>query len=281
LASLQGLSVLVVDDRATNRLILEEVLRAWGFAPTCVTGGEAALSALRDAREGGRSFGLVILDAQMPVIDGFAVAERIRQEPALAATTVMMLSSSGQAGEATRCRALGSVPYVVKPVDPSHLLNTILATLAPSVVGQSLSTETTSITPRGRPLRVLLAEDNKVNQRLAMAILEKHGHTVVLAVNGREAVACAHRAGFDIALLDIQMPEMDGFQAAAAIRAAEKGTGRHLPIVALTARALKGDREACLAAGMDEYLSKPIRAAELLSILERLGGDEGTAPSAL
>ena len=280
LASLQDLPVLVVDDQETNRRILEEMLRAWGFAPTSVTGGEAALSALRDAREEGRSFGLVILDAQMPVMDGFAVAERIRQEPALAATTVMMLSSSGQAGEAARCRELGSIPYVVKPVDPSHLLNTILAALAPSVVEQSFSPETASIAPRGRPLRVLLAEDNKINQRLVVAILEKHGHTVVLAVNGREAVACAHRRGLDIALLDVQMPEMDGFQATAAIRAAEKQTGRHLPIVALTARALKGDREACLAAGMDDYLSKPIRTAELLSILERLGGDAGPAPSA-
>ena len=280
LASLQDLPVLVVDDQATNRRILEEMLRAWGFAPTSVTGGEAALSALRDAREEGRSFGLVILDAHMPVMDGFAVAERIRQEPALAATTVMMLSSSGQASEATRCRELGSIPYVVKPVDPSHLLNTILATLAPSAAGQSLSPETASIAPRGRPRRVLLAEDNKINQRLVVAILEKHGHTVVLAVNGREAVAYAHRRGFDIALLDVQMPEMDGFQATAAIRAAEKGTGRHLPIVALTARALKGDREACLAAGMDDYLSKPIRTEELLSILERLGGEAGPAPPA-
>ncbi|HVQ77891.1 MAG TPA: PAS domain S-box protein [Candidatus Binatia bacterium] len=143
---------------------------------------------------------------------------------------------------------------------------------APSAEGRRMLAEVATVAPAGRPLRVLVAEDNKINQHLVVATLEKRGHSVVLVVNGREAVAAAHRGGLDVALLDVQMPEMDGFQATAAIRAAEKRTGRHLPIVALTARALKGDREACLAAGMDDYLSKPIRTAELLSVLERLGG---------
>jgi signal transduction histidine kinase/CheY-like chemotaxis protein len=278
-AGLQGLRILIVDDQATNRRILDEMLRGWGFAPSSVAGGEAALSALR--ADAGRSFRLVILDVQMPDLDGFTVAERIRQDPALAAITLMMLSSSGQASEAARCRELGSLPYVVKPVDPSQLLDTILSALALSAEGQHSLVEAVPIGPGGRPLRVLLAEDNKVNQRLVIALLEKHGHTVVLAVNGHEAVAAAHRGGLDMALVDVQMPEMDGFEATAAIRAEEQGTGRHLPIVALTAHALKGDREACLAAGMDEYLSKPIRIAELLPILERLGGESKGAPSAL
>jgi PAS domain S-box-containing protein len=275
LASLQGLRVLVVDDQATNRRILEELLRAWGLAPSAVADGEAALSALRAAHQDGGSFGLVIIDAQMPVPDGFAVVEQIRQDPALEPITVMMLSSSGQAAEAARCRELGSIPYVVKPVDPSRLLNTILGALAPSLQGPGSVAQAAPAAPAARRLRVLVAEDNKINQRLVVAILEKHGHVAVLAVDGREAVAAAHRGGLDVALLDVQMPEMDGFQATAAIRAEELGTGRHLPIVALTARALKGDREVCLAAGMDDYLSKPVHAAVLLSLLQELGGGPG------
>jgi PAS domain S-box-containing protein len=280
LASLQGMPILVVDDMATNRRILEELLRGWGFAPTCVATGEAALVALRAAAEESRAFRLVILDVQMPGLDGFSVVERIRRDPVLASTTLMMLSSSGQAGETARCRELGELPYVVKPVDPSRLLETILITLTPSVGDTSALAASAATAPRGRRLRVLLAEDNRINQRLVLAILEKHGHTVVLAGNGREAVACAHRGGLDVALLDVQMPEMDGFQAIAAIRTAERGTGHHLPVVALTAHALTGDRERCLAAGMDDYLAKPVRTPELLSMLERLGGAAPAAPAA-
>ncbi len=280
LASLQGLPVLVVDDLATNRRILEELLRGWGFAPTSVATGEAALVTLRAAANEGLAFRLVILDVQMPDMDGFAVVERIRQDPVLAATTLMMLSSGGQVSETARCRALGRLPYVVKPVDPSRLLDTILIALAPSLGDQAAEAPPAATAPRGRRLRVMLAEDNRINQRLVSAILEKHGHTVVLAGNGREAVACAHRGGLDVALLDVQMPEMDGFQAIAAIRDAERGTGRHLPVVALTAHALTGDRERCLAAGMDDYLAKPIRTEALLSMLERLGGAAPAAPSA-
>ena len=280
LASLQDLPILVVDDLETNRRILEELLRGWGFAPTSVATGEAALVTLRAAADAGVAFRLAILDVQMPDMDGFSVVERIRQDPALAATTLMMLSSGGQASEAARCRELGGLPYVVKPVDPSRLLDTILIVLAPAVDGHDEVAESAAAAPRGRRLRVLLAEDNRINQRLVLAILEKHGHTVVLAANGREAVACAHRGGLDVVLLDVQMPVMDGLQAIAAIRDAERGTSRHLPVIALTAHALKGDRERCLAAGMDDYLAKPIRAAELLSMLERLGDGAPPARSA-
>jgi two-component system, sensor histidine kinase and response regulator len=280
LASLHGLPILVVDDHPTNRRLLEEMLGGWGFRPSCVAAGEVALAALHAAQEEGRAFRLAILDVQMPSMDGFAVVERIRQDPALAATTLIMLSSSGQASEAARCRELGALPYVVKPVDPSHLLETILTALAPSTEKDGSGAEPAASAPRGRSLHVLLAEDNEINQRLVVSLLEKHGHTVVRTANGREAVASAHGGGFDVALIDVQMPEMDGFQATAAIRAAEKGTGRHLPIVALTAHALKGDREACLAAGMDHYLSKPIRTEDLLSLLEWLGDDAGPVPPA-
>ena len=227
------------------------------------------------------AFRLAILDVQMPEMDGFALVERIRRDPALAATTLMMLSSGGQASETARCRELGGLPYVIKPVDPSRLLDTILAALAPSVNDRDEVAGPVAAAPRGRPLRVLLAEDNRINQRLVLGILEKHGHTAVLASNGREAVACAHRGGIDVVLLDVQMPVMDGFQAIAAIRDAERGTGHHLPVIALTAHALKGDRERCLAAGMDDYLAKPIHTEELLSMLERLGGGAPLAPPAL
>ena len=271
LASLKGLPILVVDDVATNRRILDEMLRRWGSVASSVAGGAAALVALHDAVEERRPFRLVILDVQMPEMDGFTVVERIRQDPALAATPLMMLSSSGQASEAARCRELGALPYVVKPIEPSQLLDTMLAALAPSAGHQGAREEPPAFAPRGRRLRVLLAEDNVINQRLVVAILEKQGHTVALAQNGREAVARAQEAEFDVALVDVQMPELDGLEATAAIRAAEKETGRHLPIVALTAHALTADRDACLAAGMDDYLAKPIRTAELVALLERLG----------
>jgi two-component system sensor histidine kinase/response regulator len=277
LASLQGTPILVVDDQPTNRRLLEEMLRRWGFAPASAAGGEEALAALRDARREERSYRLVVLDVQMPVVDGFEVVRRMREDPALAPITVMMLSSGGRADEAARCRELGAVPYVVKPVDPSRLLTTIMTALG-SPVGEASRRD--PLPPsRGRPLRILVAEDNATNQRLVRAILEKHGHQVVLARDGREAVAAAHRGGLDLALVDVQMPELDGFQATAAIRAAETGTTRHLPIVALTAHALKGDREACLAAGMDDYLAKPIHTAELLATIDRVGSRQEPAPA--
>jgi CheY-like chemotaxis protein len=184
----------------------------------------------------------------------------------------MMLSSSSHAPEAARCHELGDLPYVVKPVEPSRLLDAILRTLMPSS-GTSVDPEKAAPTAAlGRPLKVLVAEDNKVNQRLVLAILSGLGHEVTLVGDGREAVAAARGVDFDVALIDVHMPEMDGFEATAAIRAFEKETGRHLPIAALTASALKGDREACLAAGMDGYLAKPIRAAELVAVVDRLAG---------
>jgi two-component system, sensor histidine kinase and response regulator len=267
LASLTGLRILVADDQATNRRILDELLRGWGFDPMCVAGGELALAALTSAREAGGAFPLVILDGHMPDVDGFEVAARIRRNPALAGTNIIMLSSVGGRGDS---RELGGVGHVVKPIKPSDLLDAILVALAPPV--QALPSPDAAPPPvsRRRRLRVLLAEDNAVNTRLATAILEKHGHIVVPVRNGREALAAAHRGAFDMALMDVQMPDMDGFQATAAIRDAEKGTGRHLPIVALTAHALKGDREVCLAAGMDAYLAKPIRALELLAVIDQL-----------
>jgi CheY-like chemotaxis protein/two-component sensor histidine kinase len=273
---LQGVRVLVVDDNATNRRIVEEIVAGWGMEPTLVDGGEPALAALDNARAAGKPFDLVLLDFQMPGMDGFEVAERIQKRPELGATTIMMLSSVGQRGDAQRCRDLGIAAYLVKPLRQSVLLEAVLAALGRPAGNPS--EERTLVTrhslgERKGPLRILVAEDNAVNQRLLARILEKRGHAVTLAGNGREAVAALGAGTYDVVLMDVQMPEMDGFEATAAIRARERDTGVHVPIVALTAHALKGDREACLAAGMDEYLTKPIRTPELFEVITRLSGD--------
>jgi len=280
LAKLRGMSVLVVDDNATNRLLLEEILTLWEMRPTIVDGGEAALLALERAQARRQPFQVVLLDAQMPGMDGFTLAQRIQGKTELTATTVMMISSVGQQGDARRCHELGVATYLTKPVRQAVLLEAILGTLANTGTGRLAvaqvpmappATVGTAETPEAPGARhVLLAEDNRVNQMLAVKILKKQGFTVVVAQNGREALAALEQESFDIVLMDVQMPEMDGFAAAAEIRRREEGTGRHIPIVALTAHALKGDLEACLAAGMDAYLSKPIHAQQLVEIIQRI-----------
>ncbi len=267
---LRDLPVLVVDDNATNRRILEEVLGNWGMRPLAVDGGEAALAALGRAAAAGKPFPLVLLDAHMPGMDGFTLAERIRRGPGSARTLMVMLTSAGHPEDVARCRELGIDVYLMKPVKQSELYSALLAALgqsepdAPAPAGRP--------TPGGRrpPLHVLLSEDNPVNQKLAVRLLEKRGHTVVMAGDGKEALAALARRPFDLVLLDVQMPDMDGYEAAARIRREEKGTGRHVPILAMTAYAMKGDRERCLAAGMDGYVAKPIQPAELFETIDRL-----------
>ena len=281
---LHGMAVLVVDDNATNRRILEGILTSWGMRPTLVDSGEVALRAMELAHQNGAPFLLVLLDYQMPDMDGFEVAERIKNRPELAPATIMMLSSVGQRGDAQRCRELGVAAYLTKPVRQSVLLDALLAVLAGPASSSQHATLVTrhSVRESERPLRILLAEDNAVNRLLAVRLLEKRGHSVVVAGNGHEALAALERGGFDAVLMDIQMPEMGGFAATAEIRNTERGTGRHLPIIALTAHAMQGDREHCLAAGMDGYLAKPIGAAELYETLEdllRRPEREGSGPA--
>jgi len=266
--ALRGMPVLVVDDHPTNRRILEELLSSWGVEPTTADGGPAALAVLDSAWAAGRSFPLALLDARMPEIDSFALAQRIREHPGMEGSPIMMLSSSGQAGEATRCRQLGIASYIVKPVKPAALREAMLDALGPREALPEAPRVESEPTMVG--LRILLAEDNAVNQRLAARLLEKRGHEVVIAGNGREALRALETQSFDAVLMDVQMPEMDGFEATRAIRAAERGTERHVPIVAMTAHAMRGDREACLAAGMDDYVSKPISSRDLCEKLERL-----------
>jgi signal transduction histidine kinase/CheY-like chemotaxis protein len=277
LFTLKAVPVLVVDDNATNRRILEKLLGAWGLAPTSASSGAEALGLLTRACAAGEPFRLVLLDAMMPEMDGFTLAEEINRHPNLAVPVLMMLSSSDRPGDPQRCRQLGLARYLIKPVKQSDLLEAILEALGDRDENRPDGRTATGVAPAaGEPpgprtrWRVLLAEDNVVNQKLAVHLLEKQGHEVVVANDGKEALAQLERQSFDLVLMDVQMPEIDGLEAAAQIRASEKGTGRHVPIVAMTAHAMKGDRERCLEAGMDDYVSKPIQARELLNVMARV-----------
>jgi PAS domain S-box-containing protein len=267
---LQGLSVLVVDDNFTNRRLLEEWLKQWDMKPTAVDGAGAALAALRAAVSAGRPFSLVLLDAMMPEVDGFQLAEQIKQHPELAAVPIMMLSSSDRHGDSTRCRRLGLENHLVKPLNPSDLRAALRAAAAGSHRPPPGNTPVppAAAPPAAASLNVLLAEDNVVNQRVAQRLLEKHGHRVVRANNGAEALACLEQQPFDLVLMDVQMPDLDGLEATAQIRRREQATGRRVPIIAMTAHAMSGDRERFLAAGMDGYVAKPIEARELLRAIE-------------
>lgn len=272
---LGNIPVLVVDDNATNRRILKEILTNWGMVPTLAEGGSPALDALEQAQRAGNPFPLVLTDAHMPNMDGFGLAERIRQSPDLAGATIMMLTSGGQRGDAARCRELGMAAYLTKPISQSELMDSIMTALGSRTLdlGKSPLITRHSIRESRRHLRILLAEDNIVNQQLAVRLLERRGHTVEVAGNGREALDLLERtsfSGFELVLMDVQMPEMDGFEATAAIRQKEKATGAHLPIVAMTAHAMKGDRERCLKAGMDGYVAKPIQPKDLFETIENL-----------
>jgi PAS domain S-box-containing protein len=278
--SLRGLTVLAADDNATNRRLLEATLSSWGVAATIVADGRSAVAALEQARAAGRMFRLVLLDARMPDLDGFAVAERIRQEPGLAGVTVMLLTSDVMSGDLARCRQLGVARHLVKPLTPSELLQAVLLALGQSPDAASAAAQRPS--EGARRLHVLVAEDNPVNQTLIVRLLEKLGHTSFLAANGEEAVRAHEAQMFDVVLMDVQMPVMDGLAATAAIREREaRDHGRRrVPIMAVTAFALRGDREKCLAAGMDDYLTKPIKPDDLAAALNRLFADAQPAAPA-
>jgi signal transduction histidine kinase/CheY-like chemotaxis protein len=274
---LRDLHALVVDDNFTNRRVLSGILARWGVKPTAVEGGQAALQALEVAKSLGRPFPLILLDGEMPDMDGFTLAERIKKDPGLVGATIMMLTSAGHLGDAARCRELGISAYLVKPIRQGELLQAICSVLNLSDQKKTpFVTRHTLREVRNRS-RILLAEDNAVNQTLAMRLLEKRGYIVSVAGNGREALATLDREGIDLVLMDVQMPEMDGLQATMAIRERERSTGRHIPIVAMTAHALKSDEERCLLAGMDAFISKPIRTNELFATIERVLGERNDA----
>ena len=262
--ALHNTPVLVVDDNATNRRLLMEILTHWGMCPVLASGGREALLLLRQAAAANKPFPLILIDGHMPEMDGFSLADEIRQHPELVSATIMMLTSGGQTGDVARCRNLGIAAYMMKPIKQSALLDTLLLALGkPSPQKRSFSRSVKKI-PRVAPkLHILLAEDNPINQMVALRALTKEGHTVEVAENGRRVLERIQNERFDVVLMDVQMPDLDGLQVAAAIRAQERGTMRHLPIIALTAHAMKGDRERCLKAGMDGYVSKPVRLEEL------------------
>jgi CheY-like chemotaxis protein len=297
-AALRDLSVLVVDDNATNRRILNEILTHWQMRPTTVDGGIAALGCLMHAAAAGRPFPLVLIDVHMPEMDGFTLAEHIKRIPALAGATIMMLSSADLSGEAARCRALGVAGFLTKPIHQSELLDAIRVALGDAAREPVSQRARPAARAASHRLHILLAEDNPVNQRLTVRLLEKRGHTVVVANNGREALAALAREPVDLVLMDVQMPEMDGLEATAEIRRREAAISRqpsavshqssaiphpsslvaHVPIIALTAHAMKGDDRRCLAAGMDGYISKPIKPDELFAAIDELA--RATAPQA-
>ncbi len=267
----EGLSVLVVDDNQTNRLILQEMLSAWGLRPTLADSGATALVAMQAVKDAGKPYPLIVIDAHMPEMDGFTLAEQIIAIREFRSTPIIMLTSAGQPGDARRCRELGFAAYLRKPVAQSELLEVVSSALRKSATNQLPEAAASQIVRReGRALHVLLAEDNLVNQTLASHLLEKRGFDVTAVADGNAALAAIERQHFDAVLMDIQMPHKDGFEATAAIRAKEASTGAHLPIIALTAHAMKGDRERCISAGMDAYISKPIRSKELFETIDRV-----------
>jgi PAS domain S-box-containing protein len=274
----EGLLALVVDDNATNLAVLEELLSNWRMRPKGVNGGREALAEMEAAAAQGAPYRLVLLDSRMPDLEGLEVAREIRRRPGLPEVALMLLSSDDKPGDMARCQELG-ISFLRKPVKQSELLDAILTVL------HKASGKTRSITtPRPAPasphgtLHILLAEDNEVNQMYAVELLQRRGHTVVVANNGQEALADWEMGTFDIVLMDVQMPLMDGFAATAAIRQRENATGRHTPIIALTAHVMKGDRERCVAAGMDAYASKPLRPQELFAAIDGVLPGGETAP---
>jgi CheY-like chemotaxis protein len=287
---LRGLKVLVVDDNATNRRILHDQLIHWNMKPYCVATGKEAVQAMLEACSAGAPFSLVLLDALMPEMDGFSVAKELRQNfdvGAFCSPTIMMLSSADQQDDIARCLSIGIDSCLTKPVRASMLLNTILEIMggAKGAVSSVASArpltdqqpqQNNKIVPlipvashNNVKLRILLAEDNLINQKVASATLHQRGYQVTVVNNGLEALDALENQSFDLVLMDIQMPKMDGLQATAAIRQRENASGGHLPIIALTAHAMKEDRERYLAAGMDEYATKPIDASELEKTIRR------------
>jgi two-component system sensor histidine kinase/response regulator len=279
-AELQGLSVLLVDDNETNRRILCGMTRGWGMRPCAVESGALALAALETAQQKGDPFRLVLIDGNMPIMDGFELAERIKKGVVQEAeATVLMLTSGGQRGEANLCRRLGISAYLLKPVLKADLMAAILKALSQrqgEKRASPLLVTRCTLRESARKLRILVAEDNEVNQRVIIRVLQKMGHTPVLAQTGKEALALASAEKFDLAFMDVQMPEMDGLAATAAIRKSETNSRAHLPIFAMTAHAMTGDRERCLEAGMDGYITKPVRFSDIEQTLAGLAGTPGT-----
>ena len=269
-AEVQGTRVLIVDDNATNRLILEEMVRSWGMVSVAVASAEDAICELRQGQEKNEPYHVVLSDVNMPNQDGFSLTRQIRQSTALADTIVILLTSGTRPEDIKRGEAMGVAAHLMKPVTPSELFDAVAISLGLTTADNRETSEISQIpTPLG-PLRILVVEDSLVNQKLAIGLLQKHGYSVTIANNGKEAISAITSQQFDVVLMDVEMPEMDGLEATAAIRTWEKSRGKHVPIIAMTAHAMKSHREMCLEAGMDDYVSKPIRAPELFRKMQEV-----------
>jgi CheY-like chemotaxis protein len=271
---LEDLKILIVDDNATNRRLLEVLLTGWRMKHCSACGGEEALRDLEKTH-----FDLVLLDIQMPGMDGFEVAAEIRRRWPESRVKIAVLTSMGLRGDGARCRELKIGAYLAKPMKGSDLRETIRRLFLSEITGAAANAselvtrhtlrENSNADPALRPLRVLVAEDNRINQALAKRLLEKEGHTVTIAADGRQAIQAFEKSAFDLILMDVQMPEVDGYEATAEIRRRETN-GQRIPIIALTANAMSGDRDRCLSAGMDGFISKPIDLKELVEAMSSL-----------
>jgi PAS domain S-box-containing protein len=279
----RGTRALVVDDNATNRRIVHEILSNWGMLCTAAAGAEQGFALLQQAAADELPFRIVITDVNMPAVDGFTLIQWIRRDPRLADTLVIVLTSGGRPEDYAKCERLRVIAHLMKPIKQSELFDVMVSALG--VTATEDAVEPPEKAPADvplAPLRILLAEDSPFNQKLAIGLLEKYGHHVTVVDDGTKAVARVRQQPFDLVLMDVQMPHMDGLEATATIRQQEQETERHIPIIAMTAHAMKGDRERCLEAGMDGYLSKPIYAQELLrTIASVLSGQPSTPLSEL
>jgi CheY-like chemotaxis protein len=273
--SMAGVRALIVDDSGANRRILSDTLSRWGMQAADAACAPEALHLLRTAAGCGAPFALIVCDGRMPEMDGFDLAEHVASDPALSgpgygAVDIIILTATGQRGDGARCRELGIAGYLTKPVRQAELRAAILSVLASQATGVRPDTSITRHSLRennSRSQRILVAEDNSVNQHVVRRFIEREGHTAVVVNNGRKAVQALEEQEFDLVLMDVQMPEMDGFAATAEIRRRERSSGKRHRIIAMTAHAMKGDREKCMEAGMDGYLSKPVGLTELIEVL--------------
>jgi len=279
---LQGLRVLIVDDNATNRRILTEMLTNWAMQPLSVAGVADAIDELERMSHAGTPYALILTDSNMPVQDGFALAQKVQTNRALCGSMIMMLTSADRPEDLARCQQYGISAYLIKPIKQSELLDAIVLAVGASSPLAASATATSSTKQTAQPKSILLAEDSLINQKLAIGLLERWGHRVTVANDGEEAVRLSAEQPFDLILMDVQMPSLDGLDATRVIRSRERETGRHVPIVAMTAHAMKGDRERCLEVGMDGYLMKPIRAEQLFRQIEEISGSTpAVEPSAV
>jgi CheY-like chemotaxis protein/HPt (histidine-containing phosphotransfer) domain-containing protein len=271
----RGARILVVDDHPTNRLVLRELLRSWGCRFEEAADGQQALASLHRAVTEGDPFRIALVDMQMPVMDGKTLGGKIKADPDLRDTLLVMLTSVGQRGDAHKFQQIGFSAYMTKPVKVSQLYDCLATVLGVASVGSEkaarpIITRHTLMEDKKRRVRILVAEDNVVNQKVAVRILEKLGYCADAVANGQETITALEKIGYDLVLMDVQMPEMNGFEATRIIRDPGSGVLRHdIPVVAMTAHVLKGDRERCLEAGMDDYASKPVTALALSEILDR------------